>query len=282
MKHINSKYGEFTNQENVEKNCEAGVAEVPQTNNSEVNQSNSKWNDGSQQSKCEHKCQFCESMCFENKKKQHWHYYSKHFKADILANVDGSRCKLCGYENFKRIELVQHVITCNNLIGQLLQRGEIQKKFKCPLCIKTFGRIHHLNEHLSLVHYKEKKFQCHLCMKSFGRKKHLSEHISLVHYKSKLLQYVNSERLECLLCGGNSQTFSKLSILIRHVGAGHGKIKEILDENANRPTHKLEESCNSKPVEISQSGRDEAIEKTLQEDLNLSTSSIDDLLNSDD
>ena len=106
--------------------------------------------------------------------------------------------------------------------------------------------------------------------------------ISLVHYKSKLLEYVNSERLECLLCGSNSQTFSCLSQLIRHVGAGHGKIKEILDENANQLSHQLEESSNSKPVENSQNGRDEAIEKTLQEDLNLSTSSIDDLLNSDD
>ena len=45
------------------------------------------------------------------------------------------------------------------------------------------------------------------------------------------------------------------------------------------PIDQLEESSNSKPVENSQNGRDEAIEKTLQEDLNLSASSIEDLLN---
>ena len=127
----------------------------------------------------------------------------------------------------------------------------------------------------------EKKFQCPLCIKTFGRKNHLNDHLSYVHYKLKLLEYVNLERLECLLCGSNSQTYSKLSILIRHVGAGHGKIKEILDENANRPSPQLEESSNSKPVENSQNGRDEAIEKTLQEDLYLSDLDIDDLLNSD-
>ena len=111
----------------------------------------------------------------------------------------------------KRGDLIRHVITCKNLIGQLLGgAGIVGKKFQYPLCIKTFGRKNHLNDHLSLV-----------------------------HYKLKLLEYVNLERLECLLCGSNSQTFSKLNILIRHVGAGHGKIKEILDENANRPTLRL-------------------------------------------
>merc|ERR1719419_997173 len=153
-----------------------------------------------------------------------------------------------GYENVRRYHLLRHVITCKNLIGQLLEGGEIQKNFKCPLCI---------NE-------------------TYGRKVHLHKHLSLVHYKSKLIEYVNSERLECLLCG---KTFTYLSHVIHHVGAIHGKIKEFLDENSNHPSHQLKESSNSKPVENSQNGRDGAIEKTLQEDLNLSASSIEDLLN---
>merc|ERR1719300_489086 len=255
-------------------------ADVPKTNYSEVqqSQSNSMCSDSSQQSKTKHNCQFCESLCFENKQKLQWHYYIKHFKADILAHVDRSKCKLCGYENVRRDHLLRHVITCKDLIGQLLEGGEIQKNFKCPLCIKTFGKKHHLSEHLSLVHYKEKKFQCPLCIKTFGIKSHLSSHLSLVHYKSKLIEYVNSGRLECLLCG---KTFTYLSHVIHHVGAIHGKIKEFLDENFNHPSHQLKESSNSKPVENSQNGCDEAIEKTLQdqENLNLSASSIEDLLN---
>merc|ERR1719342_328447 len=92
----NSKYGD---QENVDKNCES------ESNNSEVQPSNSKCKDGSQQSKTKHKCQLCKTVCFENRRKLNWHYYSKHFKAEILAHIDGSRCKLCGYENVIRTDL---------------------------------------------------------------------------------------------------------------------------------------------------------------------------------
>merc|ERR1719462_541277 len=86
-------------------------ADVPKTNYSELqqSQSNSMCSDSSQQSKTEHNCQFCESLCFENKKKLHWHYYSK---------------------NVKRGDLIKHIITCKNLIGQLLQEeaGIVEKK----------------------------------------------------------------------------------------------------------------------------------------------------------
>merc|ERR1719300_1949771 len=129
-------------------------ADVPKTNYSEVqqSQSNSMCSDSSQQSKTKHKCQFCESLCFENKRKLQWHYYSKHFKADILAHVDGRKCKLCGYENVKRGDLIKHIITCKNLIGQLQEEAGIVekklrvKKFKCSLCMKTYGTKGHLNE----------------------------------------------------------------------------------------------------------------------------------------
>ena len=88
-------------------------SDVPKTNYAEVQQlqSNSMCSDGRQQSKTEHKCQFCESLCFENKSKLNRHYYSKHFKADILEHVDRRKCKLCGYENVKRGDLIRHVIT---------------------------------------------------------------------------------------------------------------------------------------------------------------------------
>ena len=107
----------------------------------------------------------------------------------------------------------------------------------------------------------------------------LSNHLAVVHYKKQLLEYVNLERLECLLCGGESQTFSDLNNVLRHVGNAHGKNKEFLDENANRQTNHFEESSKSKPLE---NGSNEVLEKTLQEDLNLSSCSIKDLIMSDD
>ena len=85
------------------------------------------------------------------------------------------------------------------------------------------------------------------------------------------------EKLECLLCGDKSQTFSELNSLLRHVGSVHGKNKEFLDENANRQTNHFEE--HSTPLK---QGSDEVLEKTLREDLNLSTSSIADLIMSDE
>merc|ERR1719300_23758 len=172
----NSKYRESSDQENVDQKYEA---EVPKSNYSEVQQSNSKCKDVSQHSKAKHKCQLCKTLCFENRRKLNWHYYSKHFKAEILARVDGSRCKLCGHENVKRSDLLRHVASCNDLIGQLLHGGEIVKKK--PL--------------------KAKNIKCPLCNMTFKKEKYLRRHLSRVHYKSRLLEYVNSERLECLLCG---------------------------------------------------------------------------------
>ena len=144
--------------------------------------------------------------------------------------------------------MLRHVGTCNDLIGQLLLQhgGEIVKKkaksLKCPLCIMTF----------------EKKYQ-------------LGNHLSVVHYKSQLLEFVNLERLECLLCGGKSQTFFDFNNVLRHVGNAHGKNKEFLDENANCQTNHFEESSKLKHLE---KGSDEVLEKTLLEDLNLSSSSM--------
>merc|ERR1719342_1922156 len=169
----NSKYRESSDQENVGQKYEA---EVPKSNYSEVQQSNSKWKDVSQHSKTKHKCQLCKTLCFENRRKLNMHYYSKHFKAGILAHIDGSRCKLCGYENATRQDLIRHVASCNDLIGQLLHGGEILKK-------------------------KEKKIKCPLCIITFKKEANLRNHLSVVHYKSQLLEYVDTERLECLLCG---------------------------------------------------------------------------------
>ena len=247
----NFKYGESSYQEIVDKKCEA---DVPKLNYSEVQQSNSECKDGSQHSKTKHKCQFCKTLCFENKRKLNWHYYSKHFKAEILARIDGSRCKLCGYENVIRTDLVRHVASCNDLIGQLLNGEIVNKK---PL--------------------KEKNIKCPLCIKTFEKEKYLRRHLSSFHYKSQLLEYVNSERLECLLCG--VKNFSNLHVVLQHVGSVHDKNKEFLDENANRQTNRNHFDESSKPLEKE---NDEIREKTLQEDLNLSSSSIEDLIMSDD
>ena len=253
----NTKYRESSDQENVDQKYET---EVPKSNYSEVQQSNSKCKDGSQHSKTKHKCRLCKTLYFDNKRKLYMHYYSKHFKAEILAHIDGSRCKLCGYENAIRQDLIRHVASCNDLIGQLLHGGEIVKK-KCPEIVKK----------------KEKNIKCPLCIVTFEKEEYLRTHLSHVHFKSQLLEYVNSERLECLLCG--VMNFSDNFSLLRHVGSVHGKNKEFLDENANRQINHSEESSKLKPME---KGSDEVLEKTLQEDLNLSSSSIEDLIMSDD
>jgi len=255
----NSKYRESSYQENVDQKYEA------ESNYSEVQHPNAKCKDVSQHSKTKHKCQFCKTLCFDDRRKLNRHYYTNHFKANILAHIDGSKCRLCGYENDKINHLIRHVGTCNDLIGQLLNGEEIVKKkeknIKCPEIVKR----------------KAKSFKCPLCIMTFEKKYQLGRHLSVVHYKSQLLEYVNTERLECLLCG--VKNFSELYILLRHVGVVHGKNKEFLDENANSQTNHVEESRKIKPLE---KGSDEVLEKTLQEDLNFSSSSIEDLILSDD
>jgi len=271
----NTKYRESSDQENVDQKYET---EVPKSNYSEVQQSNSKCKDVSQHSKTKHKCQLCKTLCFENRRKLNRHYYTNHFKADILTHIDGSKCRLCGYENDKINHLVRHVGTCNNLIGQLLNGEEIVKKneknIKCPEIVKKKEKNVKCPD---ILIKKAKSFKCPLCIMTFEKKYQLGRHLSVVHYKSQLLEYVNTERLECLLCG--VKNFSELYILLRHVGVVHGKNKEFLDENANRQTNHFEESSKMKSLE---KGRDEVLEKTLKEDLNLSTSSIEDLIMSDD
>ena len=69
--------------------------------------------------------------------------------------------------------------------------------------------------------------------------------------------------------------FENLIFPISYSVPVHGKNKEFLDENANH----IEESSKLKPLA---NESDEFREKTLQEDLNLSSSSIEDFIMSDD
>jgi len=224
-----------------------------------IAKSTSKSSSGNQ-SKSKDRCKICKTLYFGSKKSLNQHYYFFHFKADILACIDSEgtkhNCKRCGYESFKKFDVVRHVWSCGDLLNEMVQgRKNVKKK-------KTLS---------------EKSIKCRICFMNFKTQAHLSSHLSNIHYKLKLLKYTDSDNLGCLLC---TKTFSDLRCLLAHVGSVHGKINEFLHHGEN------DNFGNSRELDPPETrvDKDSDRERALQEDLNLSDSSIEieDLIRSDD
>ena len=57
-----------------------------------------------------------------------------------------------------------------------MEEINLEKRFKCHICLKTFKDNHGLVKH-ERIHTREKPFQCDICLKTFTQKSTLDVHI---------------------------------------------------------------------------------------------------------
>merc|ERR1719342_1887700 len=198
-----------------------------------------------------------------------WHYHCVGLDEDSISRFKCSKCKF----KHQRIALTKYRESSAS-VGDVVDENKGVSKSK-PIA-KTTSKSSSGNQ-------SKHKHRCKICKTLYFRsKKSLSSHISNIHYKLKLLKYTDSVNLGCLLC---SKTYSDLRCLLAHVGSVHGKNNEFLHhgENENCTTFQMGNSRELNPPE-SRVDKNSDRERALQEDLNLSDSSIEieDLIRSDD
>ena len=53
------------------------------------------------------------------------------------------------------------------------------KLFACPQCLRTFGRICSLNEHVKRIHEKLHRYLCEMCGRVFSARSHYDDHVAM-------------------------------------------------------------------------------------------------------
>ena len=99
---------------------------------------------------------------------------------------NGTNCDLCGG---KFININQHI--------RQIHKNDIDKKFVCGLCEKSYSRKQNLDLHVKYIHEKQNfsNHICEKCGKSFRTSSLLDAHFTSVHIRSK--------KIECEKCGRN-------------------------------------------------------------------------------
>lgn len=88
-------------------------------------------------------------------------------------------CEFCPFITQSNAEHIFHQV----LHTSSQNKNEIEEKFPCPICKKSF-RKSSLRCHLR-YHTNERTFQCTICPMSFVRKSNLKNHIANIHEKHK-------------------------------------------------------------------------------------------------
>ena len=116
---------------------------------------------------------------------------------------------------FRKTYLNKHMLNC-------FPAEEPQTEFKCQFCMKTFGRLQHLNRHLEVHDGMFVNESCNLCPKTFDRNDNLKRHVKNVHEMvvDGEIILVKSKKVipQCEMCNIN---FSKRSSLTRHMNLKH-------------------------------------------------------------
>ncbi|CAH1981721.1 unnamed protein product [Acanthoscelides obtectus] len=138
-----------------------------------------------------YKCQQCET--------------SFNSVADLTAHIRVHKgkhpytCKKCDTGLWTKEELDEHLALHN-----LKKIKQPDKKFRCDVCLKEFGRLYEVERHIR-VHTGEKPFICNICNKGYQQRHNLSKH---------LLIHLDVRPFNCEICG---KTFGRVDVLERHV-----------------------------------------------------------------
>ncbi len=163
-----------------------------------------------------------------------FHLASVHYENDFAASYGtvGLPCKQCKvdrqYTAMNREDVIQHLSSSHSSVlyklmpdedAMLLQRcfnkknHSISKKYKCPMCDRSFDGLVILKWHLS----------------------------SLTHFQKEILKHASRER-DCSMCrklAGNQTRMGK-SQLARHLGVTHGFLNNLLPKYTKEALKRME------------------------------------------
>nr|CAH7731545.1 unnamed protein product [Callosobruchus chinensis] len=125
--------------------------------------------------------------------------------ADLAAHIRVHKgkhpytCKKCDTGFWTKEELDEHLH-----VHLLKKIKPPEKKFRCDVCLKEFGRLFEVERHIR-VHTGEKPFMCNICNKGYQQRHNLSKH---------LLIHLDVRPFHCEICG---KAFGRNDVLNRHV-----------------------------------------------------------------
>ncbi|CAG0885426.1 unnamed protein product [Cyprideis torosa] len=142
-------------------------------------------------------------------------YAAKDSLARHIRCIHGERnhmCSECGYVTAYSWQFQRH-----------MDRHKDIRKYKCPICARGFDQKFRVSQHLK-VHKGITSFNCDECPASFNMKKALQDHQSVVHFKQphtiSLAKLYMGDRVMTRLNERNGQTVKPMERLPRQ-----GKIK---------------------------------------------------------
>ncbi|XP_033207316.1 zinc finger protein 493-like [Belonocnema kinseyi] len=97
---------------------------------------------------------------------------------------------------------------------------ELENKYKCEKCARSYKRKCHLNYHKKFECGVRPQFRCELCGKKFKRKRGLTCHVNSVHHKKSSKK--PALRHECNMC---SRSYTLLRNLYQHKRLDHSEDK---------------------------------------------------------
>ncbi|XP_070543363.1 zinc finger protein 532-like isoform X2 [Ptychodera flava] len=151
------------------------------------------------------------------------------------SSASALQCSVCFKAFQKKDDLLAHrkehekegVFMCTKcnmkfsqkeLLADHMQQHEKKpaNKNTCPDCGTVFSKWANLNKHAKHTHGKVSQYPCHLCKRSFEANKSLQRHLRIKH---KL-----SHAYTCWHCADGKKTFTKRSLLEKHLLAVHNII----------------------------------------------------------
>lgn len=122
-----------------------------------------------------------------------------------------------------RVKLTRHRGFKKVVVDSCLKKSNGKLKTKNPKALKMIE-----NEMSKAKKTPNTNMSCRFCFEKFNTKSKLHKHYSRKHLQKQLKKYVDEKSKECKIC---RKEMGKIAHLIDHVGAVHGVIDKLLDND---------------------------------------------------